>query len=223
MMIDYEKFLINLKMKKYIIGLALLAFSSIAFSADKFVPIQDAEYFNLVIQKAVKKSDFNGQFSANVIARHKMIGEGTTNINKVYNYALGLYKGLRDSITDPKHKLSKAGRMLLKETEDSYLYTLAGNENHGRANIMYGMLLNDEGKHSKALDYLIKGMKLPKGSNDWMIASSEFVKASFYLHLYKRMVYRKAFAEYKKQAATTSYNRAYHQALVNALSKYFES
>lgn len=209
-------------MKKYIIGLVLLAFSSMAFSADKFVPIQDEQYFKLVVEKAVKKSDFDAQFFSNVIAKHKSIGKGTTNVNVVYNYALGLYNGLRESIRDPNHRLSKAGRMLLKETEDSYQYTIAVYENHGRANIMYGMLLNDEGKYSKALPYLIKGMKLPKGSNDWMIASSEFVKASFYLHLYKRMVYRKAFAEYKKEAATTPYNRAYHQALVNILSKYFE-
>ena len=88
--------------------------------------------------------------------------------NEIYNDGLNLMKSiegpLRAGTLDAKQK------KIAKDAEAKFAKAIDLAPNHGRAHIMFGMLLRFLKRGEEAIDHLETGMELPKESQDWMIA-----------------------------------------------------
>ncbi|MFO0722727.1 MAG: tetratricopeptide repeat protein [Myxococcota bacterium] len=97
--------------------------------------------------------------------------------NVQYDFGLALMKEIEVDLRNGK--LSAPEKKLAAESEKAYLRALELAPDHGRAHIMLGMLYNFTAQYEKATPHLVRGMTLPKGSQDWWIAADTLVNVYF--------------------------------------------
>lgn len=129
--------------------------------------------------------------------------DSPSDCNVLYNYGLRVYKVARPGI----YKLSEAGAsvgavyQLAGESESSYRAALALCDNHGRTHIMLGLLLSELSRAVEANPHLKRGLTLPEGSADWMIAANQYLFNQINLNLIG-LEERNLYGKFKEHANT---------------------
>lgn len=100
-----------------------------------------------------------------------------TDTNTLFNQGLALMTTIERELRSGE--LSEADLEVAAEAENIFRSVIEVAPNHGRAQIMLGMLLNFLGRHMDAVPPLMVGMQLPKESADWVIAADTYVNAWF--------------------------------------------
>ncbi len=103
--------------------------------------------------------------------------EDPQSANEQYNLGLAIMQDIERPLRSGR--LNAEQTALAKEAEGAFGRALKLADNHGRAHIMLGMLLDMTGQSAAAVPHLRKGMTLPPDSDDWMIAATTLVSAYF--------------------------------------------
>ncbi len=106
-------------------------------------------------------------------------GKGTAaaggDANDRFNSGLGLMKSIEGPLR--ARQLDAAGKKVAAQAETEFKAALEIADNHGRAHIMLGMLLQLTGRPEDCEPHLRRGMELPRGSQDWHIAADTLANA----------------------------------------------
>jgi Flp pilus assembly protein TadD len=95
--------------------------------------------------------------------------------NDRYNQGLALMKSIEGPLR--ARQLDAAGKNVAGQAEREFKAALQIADNHGRAHIMLGMLLQMTGRQEECESHLRRGMELPRGSQDWHIAADTLANA----------------------------------------------
>jgi tetratricopeptide (TPR) repeat protein len=98
------------------------------------------------------------------------VKEDPENANAHYNLGLLLMKSIEPPLRSGA--LDATQTKIAAEIEACYLKALELADNHGRAHIMYGMLLRFAKRFDEAVPHLKRGLELPPDSQDWSIAAN---------------------------------------------------
>ncbi|WP_115720231.1 tetratricopeptide repeat protein [Gallaecimonas mangrovi] len=203
--------------------LALFFGSSLAYAQAPFKPY----HLQTVFDGWVKESEQSHELDPNALkkaeAKRQALVKGSTDASAVYNYGRALHLALQPGLTLPNRSyndLTNGTKHLAMRAEAAYRYAIQADPDFGRANIMMGMLYNQTNRHVTAIPYLEKGLQLPQGSNDWMIAASEFLKAGIYTQRYGQPEYDKVFAAFKSEVAKSP--QGYYQSMLKLYGKFYK-
>ncbi|MBC7794597.1 MAG: tetratricopeptide repeat protein [Clostridia bacterium] len=97
--------------------------------------------------------------------------------NAQFNYGLALMTSIEPQLRSGQ--LEDDDKKVAAEADKAYERAIKVAPNHGRAQIMLGMLCNFTKQYERAIPHLRKGMQLPKDSSDWFIAADTLINVYF--------------------------------------------
>jgi len=145
---------------------------------------------------------------------------GSTDSNHVYNFGRIIAAAIQPGFSLQGHTFSKGVLQLMMQAELAYRYAIKNCNCHGRANIMLGMLYNDQQKYDFAEPYLEKGLELKEGSNDWMVAANQYILAGAYSKKSKKKKYLKVYKLFKTLAP--KHSNSYYKRMATMYIPYYE-
>lgn len=154
---------------------------------------------------------------------YKDVIEQPKNANAVFDYGRILTAIMQPGLGKTEQKpLSPSGKKIIAEAEKAYRDAIQRCECHGRANIMLGLLYNQQGKYYISEPHLEKGLKLKEGGEDWMIAANQYLLAGAYTHNTETKKYLKVYDQFKQYAPTVAKNGAYYRKMAGLYVSYYE-
>lgn len=118
--------------------------------------------------------------------------------------------------------MSKSANKIAEEAEQAYLGAIDLYKNHGRANIMLGLLYNQQGKYVQSERYLEVGLELEEGGEDWMVAANQYLLAGAYTYNTDEEKYQAVYEKFKKYAHTKIKDGAYYKKMAVLYVSYYE-
>lgn len=206
-------------MKKTIFLILFTLISFTSFSQKLYTPESNKSFKNWISE--AKK---NGEIDKTKLKRlweiHNDLEKGSDDANHVYNFGRIIAEVLQPSFSLQNHSYSAGALQLMIQAELAYRYSINHCKCHGRANIMLGMLYNQQKKYTFSEPYLEKGLQLEEGSEDWMVAANQYLLTGAYTEKTKLEKYRKVFILFKKYAPSNS--NPYYQKMANMYIPYYE-
>lgn len=145
------------------------------------------------------------------------------NANAVFDYGRILTALLQPGLSIATEKeLSEDGKKIVEEAEKAYREAISNCECHGRANIMLGLLYNQQGKYFISESYLEKGLQLEEGGEDWMVAANQYLLAGAYTYNTDTNKYQKVYQLFKDFAKNVTKDAAYYQKMAGLYKTYYE-
>ncbi len=145
---------------------------------------------------------------------------GSDDANHIYNYGRAISKLVQPAYAGGNTSFSNAATQLMVQAEVAYRYAIRHCECHGRANIMLGMLYNQEGRFDQSEPYLEKGLQLKEGDEDWMIAANQYLLSGAYTYKTKDPKYQEIYKKYQQYAET--HPNAYYRKMSAMYVPYYE-
>ena len=109
------------------------------------------------------------------------------------------------------------------EAEKSYGYAIDQCDCDGRANIMLGLLYNQQGNYyASELFFLEKGLQLKEGRDDWMVAANQYLLAGAYTYNTDTPEYQVVYAKFKEHVKNNQKNKAYYLKMAGMYKPYYE-
>uniref|UniRef100_UPI0040494798 hypothetical protein n=1 Tax=Flavobacterium sp. TaxID=239 RepID=UPI0040494798 len=143
--------------------------------------------------------------------------------NRVFDYGRILTAVLQPGLaTATEKELSDAGKKIAAESEEAYRDAIRDCDCHGRANIMLGLLYNQQGKYFLSEPYLEKGLELPEGGEDWMVAANQYLLTGAYTYNTTEEKYQKIYVLFKKFAQSVTKDADYYQKMAGLYVSYYE-
>lgn len=143
--------------------------------------------------------------------------------NRVFDYGRILTAVLQPGLaTATEKELSDAGKKIAAESEEAYRDAIRDCDCHGRANIMLGLLYNQQGKYFLSEPYLEKGLELPEGGEDWMVAANQYLLTGAYTYNTTEEKYQKIYVLFKKFAQSVTKDAEYYQKMAGLYVSYYE-
>ena len=144
--------------------------------------------------------------------------------NMVFNYGLILTSLMQPGIKKIETgEISQVAKKLVDEAEQAYIEAISSCNCHGRANIMLGLLYNQEGKYFLSEPFLEKGLTLKEGGEDWMIAANQYILAGVYTNKTKEEKYVEVYQLFKKYIKTDISSKAYYIKMAGLYKDYYEN
>jgi len=215
-----------MKTNKQALGIVIILlfshFVTIAQTKTSYKPVEKSK-LDQWVKTARKRGEIDSSKLQKLDEEYEFVKEHPDNINAVFDYAriltIVVQPGLSYAI---EKELSVDAKYLVEESEKAYLSVLLKNSNHGRANIMLGTLYNQQGKYSIATSFLEKGMELPEGSADWMIAANQYLLGGAESKQAHEDNYQTVYKLFKKQVPLITRNKAYYQKMAKLYVSYYE-
>lgn len=156
-------------------------------------------------------------------AEYTDVIENPNDPNRIFDYGRILKVVLQPGLaTATEKELSEAGKKIAAEAEQAYRDAIQNCECHGRANIMLGLLYNQQGKYFISESYLEKGLQLPEGDEDWMVAANQYLITGAYTYSTDDEKFQKVYQLFKKYANTAIKDAAYYQKMAGLYVSYYE-
>lgn len=175
--------------------------------------IAEAQTNNEVDAKQLPKLD----------AEYKDVIENPNDPNRIFDYGRILTAVLQPGLgTATEKELSASGKKIVAEAEEAYRAAIQDCECHGRANIMLGLLYNQQGKYFISESHLEIGLQLTEGGEDWMVAANQYLLAGAYTYNTTEEKYQKVYELFKKYAQTVTKDAAYYQKMAGLYVSYYE-
>lgn len=185
--------------KLLVVVIFILNCNIIVAQQHPFTP-EAADKLKTWIKEAKKANELNKEKLTRLWEIHTDLKEGSTDANHIYNYGRAIADAIQPVFSLQGHTNTQGVIQLMVQAELAYRYAITNCECHGRANIMLGMLYNQEKKYFISEPYLEKGLQLKEGSNDWMIAANQYILAGAYTYSTKKEKYQKVYQLFKKYA-----------------------
>lgn len=196
---------------------------NIASAQFPFKPLQK-EILLQYIKTAESHDEVNSSQLDKFSSEYDEVIKSSKDANVVYDYGRILTVLLQPGLSKiaSKVELSEDAKKIISDAEKAYRYAISNCECHGRANIMLGLLYNQQGKYFISESYLEEGLKLEKGSDDWMIAANQYLLAGAYTYNTDNEKYIAVYNSFKKFTPTIVKDKAYYQKMAKLYVSYYE-
>lgn len=204
---------------RYFIFYMFLGISLFSASQNKYIP-EKKQVFKTYIKEAKRAKELDIKKADRIYEIVSEMDGSSTDPNEVYNLGRAIQEALQPGFKLQGHTFTNAALQLMIQSELAYRYAITNCECHGRANIMLGMLYNQQNKYSFSEPYLEKGLKLDEGSDDWMIAANQYLLAGAYTSKTKVQKYINVYKKFKVHAQT--HTNPYYKKMANLYIPYYE-
>lgn len=202
--------------------LFILTFFSTVFMNAQYKPT-DKNTLDTWIAEAQTNNEIDTNQLQKLDAEYTDVIENPNDPNRIFDYGRILTVVLQPGLaTATEKELSEAGKKIAAEAEQAYRDAIQNCECHGRANIMLGLLYNQQGKYFISESYLEKGLQLPEGDEDWMVAANQYLITGAYTYSTDDEKYQKVYQLFKKYANTAIKDAAYYQKMAGLYVSYYE-
>ncbi|QXP54159.1 hypothetical protein H0I25_05615 [Cellulophaga sp. HaHa_2_95] len=193
-----------------------------AMAQATFVPVEK-ERLDTWLTEAKENGEVDTKQLEKLDAEYADVLTTPASTNRIFDYGRILTIALQPGLASASEKeLSGAGQKIVDEAEKAYRNAISNCDCHGRANIMLGLLYNQQGKYYISEPYLEKGLELEEGGEDWMIAANQYLLAGAYTYNTAEEKYVKVYELFKKYAKTVSKDAAYYQKMAGLYVSYYE-
>lgn len=208
---------------KYSIFAAFVVFTLFCNAQTSFEPIEKSVLEDL-ISKARMSNEIDTRKLQKFHSEYADVIENPEDPNRVFDYGRILTALLQPGLsTATENPLSKSGFKIAEEAEDAYKSAISNCECHGRANIMLGLLYNQQGKYYISEPYLEKGLHLEEGGEDWMVAANQYLLAGAYTYNTEEDKYQEVYAKFKGYANTEGIkDQSYYLKMAVLYVSYYE-
>lgn len=205
-----------------LIALAVLLISLIASGQEPFGAMDKKELRKL-IRQAKNNGEAEGAKVDKMWSEFEDAKEMDTSANAVFDYGRMLTELLQPGLSKATETpLSEASKKLVLEAEKAYSYAIDQCDCHGRANIMLGLLYNQQGNYFASEGFLEKGLQLKEGSDDWMVAANQYLLAGAYTYNTDTPKYQEVYEKFKIQVHKVIKNKAYYLKMAGMYKPYYE-
>ncbi|AXT52089.1 hypothetical protein D1818_15035 [Aquimarina sp. BL5] len=209
-------------MRNILLYTAILFFNVSGIAQFTFKPIEKGVLDSL-IEDAIRNNEIDRAQMKKLDGEYQDMIAAPKNANAVFDYGRILTALLQPGLASATTKaLSEGGRKIVGEAEDAYRNAISHCECHGRANIMLGLLYNQQGKYFLSEPHLEKGLKLDEGGEDWMVAANQYLLAGAYTYNTENEKYLKVYDLFKKYAKSVTKEAAYYQKMAGLYVAYYE-
>ena len=205
--------------KIHLATLCLLAFNSYLIAQTPFNP-EEKKQLKEWVKEAKKSKELDTDKLDRFWEIQADLSGGSTDANHIYNYGRAIADMVQPGFRINGHTFSNGAIQLMVQAELAYRYAIGHCECHGRANIMLGMLYNQQEKYFISEPYLEKGLQLEEGSPDWMIAANQYLLAGAYTYRAKDEKYQKVYQLFKNYAPESG--NAYYSKMAAMYIPYYE-
>ena len=179
------------------------------------------------LRKLMKNSVKNGEADAKKVdkmwSEFEDAKEMNTSANAVFDYGRMLTDLLQPGLSKAAEiPLSESSKKLISEAEKAYSYAIDQCDCHGRANIMLGLLYNQQGNYYASELFLEKGLQLKEGGDDWMVAANQYLLAGAYTYNTDSKKYQDVYAKFKEHVSNVKKNKAYYLKMAGIYKPYYE-
>ncbi|QWX83032.1 hypothetical protein H0I23_11235 [Cellulophaga sp. HaHaR_3_176] len=197
--------------------------TQIAIAQVTFIPAEK-KLLDTWISEASENGEVDSKQLEKLEAEYADVLAQPESSNRVFDYGRILTIALQPGLATASEKeLSGAGQKIIDEAEKAYRNAISNCECHGRANIMLGLLYNQQGKYFISGPYLEKGLELEEGEEDWMIAANQYLLAGAYTYNTEEKKYQEVYEKYKKFAHQPDIKDAlYYLKMANLYEAYYE-
>lgn len=208
-------------MKKYLL-IVILFINSLGYAQLEYQPVAKSTLDTWVTQ-AQENNEIDTKQLQKLDDEYKDVVNHPEDPNRVFDYGLILTTTLQPGLaTATEKELSEAGKKIAAEAEQAYRDAIQECDCHGRANIMLGLLYNQQGKYFISEPYLEKGLLLPEGGEDWMVAANQYLITGAYTYSTDDEKYQKVYQLFKKYANTAIKDATYYQKMAGLYVSYYE-
>ncbi|WP_396635533.1 hypothetical protein [Maribacter sp. R77961] len=188
-------------MKK--VGIVIIVLiAQLAGAQSNFKPIEK-ETLDQWINQARETNEIATQHLPKFREEHEDALQEPDDANRIFDYGRILTILIQPALaTATENPMSKSANKIAEEAERAYLGAIAKYKKHGRANIMLGLLYNQQGKYMFSEPYLEVGMELEEGGEDWMVAANQYLLAGAYTYSTKEDKYQEVYIKFRKYAKT---------------------
>jgi len=179
------------------------------------------------LRKLIKDARNNGEADGNKVdkmwSEFEDAKEMDTSPNAVFDYGRMLTELLQPGLAKATEQpLSDASKKLVLEAEKAYGYAIDQCDCHGRANIMLGLLYNQQGNYYASELFLEKGLQLKEGGDDWIVAANQYLLAGAYTYNTDTPKYQVVYAKFKEHVKNVQKNKAYYLKMAGMYKPYYE-
>jgi hypothetical protein len=203
----------------YFFNLFLLLIAISTNAQTEFKPVQKSQIKDW-LKEAAKSNEIDKSKLSRLWEIHADLDTGSKDANHVYNFGRIIADALQPGFRLQNHDFTAGAIQLMVQAELAYRFAISECKCHGRANIMLGLLYNQQKKYYISEPYLEKGLQLPEGSDDWMIAANQYLLAGAYTYNTKNEKYLKVYKRYKKYAS--KHKNPYYQKMATMYIPYYE-
>ncbi|MBO0590502.1 hypothetical protein I2486_03695 [Cellulophaga sp. E16_2] len=202
--------------------LSIFMVGTTVHAQEAYLPVKK-EILDIWIVEAQEANEIDASQLENLEDEYNELITKPESPNRVFDYGRILTIMLQPGLTMAAEKeLSGAGQKIVDEAERAYRTAVSACECHGRANIMLGLLYNQQGKYGISESYLEKGLELNEGGSDWMIAANQYLLAGAYTNNMTEEKYLKVYQLFKEYAETATKDVSYYQKMAGLYVSYYE-
>ncbi|KPM32536.1 Hypothetical protein I595_954 [Croceitalea dokdonensis DOKDO 023] len=203
-----------------LIFLAIIAKTAVAQTS--FKPVEK-ETLDQWITEAREKNEIATQHLPKFRKEHADVLKEPEDANRIFDYGRVLTMLLQPALsTATENPMSKSANKIAEEAEQAYLGAIDLYKNHGRANIMLGLLYNQQGKYTYSEKYLEVGLQLEEGGEDWMVAANQYLLAGAYTYNTDEEKYQAVYKKFKEYAHANIKDGAYYKKMAVLYVSYYE-
>ena len=200
----------------------LMLFGVSTMAQESFKAMEKSELRKL-LRKARASEEADGNKMDKMWSEFEDAQEMDESANAVFDYGRMLTEILQPGLATATEKpLSEASKELVSEAERAYSYAIDQCDCHGRANIMLGLLYNQQGNYYASELFLEKGLMLEEGGEDWMVAANQYLLAGAYTYNTDTPKYIEVYHKFKDHVLTVQKNKAYYQKMAGMYKPYYE-
>lgn len=196
--------------------------AQLAISQTDFKPVAK-ETLDQWISEAREKNEIATQHLPKFREEHEDVLSEPDDSNRIFDYGRILTMLLQPALnTATENPMSKSANKIAEEAESAYLGAIELYKKHGRANIMLGLLYNQQGKYMQSEPYLEVGMALEEGGEDWMVAANQYLLAGAYTYNTEEEKYQEVYKKFKKYAHSDVKDGPYYKKMAVLYVSYYE-
>lgn len=207
---------------KYVILVLVALVSQITVAQTSFNPI-DKKVLDQWITEARETNEIATQHLPKFREEHEDVLSEPDDANRIFDYGRILTILIQPALsTATENPMSKSANKIAEEAERAYLGAIEKYKNHGRANIMLGLLYNQQGKYMFSEPYLEVGLQLEEGGEDWMVAANQYLLAGAYTYNTDEDKYQEVYKKFKKYAHSDVKDGPYYKKMAVLYVSYYE-
>jgi len=205
-------------MKQLVIAFILV--SQIMIGQSSFEPVAK-KTLDKWITEARETNEIATQHLPKFREEHDDVLKEPEDANRIFDYGRILTMLLQPAL-GTENPMGKSANKIAEEAERAYLGAIAKYKKHGRANIMLGLLYNQQGKYTFSEPYLEVGMELEEGGEDWMVAANQYLLAGAYTYNTEEEKYQDVYKKFKKYAHSEVKDGPYYKKMAVLYVSYYE-
>lgn len=154
---------------------------------------------------------------------HEDVLKDPDDANAIFDYGRILTILIQPALaTATENPMGKSANKIAEEAERAYLGAIAKYKKFGRANIMLGLLYNQQGKYMYSEKYLEVGLELEEGGEDWMVAANQYLLAGAYTYNTDEEKYQAVYERFKQYAHSDVKDGPYYKKMALLYVSYYE-